>query len=122
MSTTYNGLNQTVSGFTASGLVNGETESDLSCVSASVTGKEVGSYRNIATGIDHNYELTFVDGSLDITKAKADLYMFTPAYMQAIQFRHPHNLPTTTEIKTADIQIIDGGVNLTGLNMLTGEH
>ena len=123
LSTTYNGKDQTVSGFTASGLVNGETESVLSCVSASVTGKEVGSYSNIATGTDNNYELTFVDGSLDITKAKANIYMLTPnVYMQAIQFRRPHNLPTTTDIKTTDIQIIDGGVNLTGLKMLTGEH
>ena len=36
VSTTYNGKNQTASGFSASGLVNGETESVLSGVSATV--------------------------------------------------------------------------------------
>ena len=71
VTTTYNGKNQTASGFTAIGLVNGETESVLSGVSATVTGKDAGSYANTATGIDKNYELSFVKGSLDIAKAKA---------------------------------------------------
>ena len=70
VSTTYNGKNQTAAGFTASGLVNGETESVLSGVSATVTGKDAGKYTNSATGVDKNYELTFVDGALDIAKAK----------------------------------------------------
>ncbi|MFW1802472.1 hypothetical protein ACG9YX_21020, partial [Acinetobacter nematophilus] len=39
LNTTYNGKNQTVSGFSATGLVNGETESVLSGVTASVTAK-----------------------------------------------------------------------------------
>ncbi|MFW1946170.1 beta strand repeat-containing protein, partial [Acinetobacter guillouiae] len=71
VSTTYNGKNQTASGFSASGLVNGETESVLSGVSATVTGKDAGKYTNTATGLDKNYELSFVDGALDIAKAKA---------------------------------------------------
>ncbi|ENV16590.1 beta strand repeat-containing protein, partial [Acinetobacter guillouiae] len=71
VSTTYNGKNQTAAGFTATGLVNGETESVLSGVSATVTAKDAGQYTNSATGIDKNYELSFVDGSLDIAKAKA---------------------------------------------------
>ncbi|MFW2171893.1 MBG domain-containing protein, partial [Acinetobacter guillouiae] len=71
VSTTYNGKGQTAAGFSATGLVNGETESVLSGVSATVTGKDAGKYTNIATGIDKNYELSFVDGSLDIAKAKA---------------------------------------------------
>ncbi|WP_157984214.1 MBG domain-containing protein, partial [Acinetobacter bereziniae] len=71
LNTTYNGKNQTVSGFSATGLVNGETESVLSGVIASVTAKDAGSYSNKANGVDKNYDLTFVDGALDIVKAKA---------------------------------------------------
>ncbi|MFW1737439.1 YDG domain-containing protein, partial [Acinetobacter sp. ULE_I037] len=70
VSTTYNGKDQTAAGFSASGLVNGETESVLSGVSATVTGKDAGKYANTATGADKNYELTFVNGALDIAKAK----------------------------------------------------
>src|SRR5690606_36546562 len=69
--TTYNGANQSVSGFTANGLVGGETASVLTDVTASVSGKDAGSYDNIATGTDKNYDLSFVAGSLDIAKAKA---------------------------------------------------
>ncbi|ENV21070.1 beta strand repeat-containing protein, partial [Acinetobacter bereziniae] len=71
LNTTYNGKNQTASGFSATGLVNGETESVLSGVTASVTAKDAGSYTNKANGVDKNYDLTFVDGALDIAKAKA---------------------------------------------------
>ncbi|MBP2542911.1 GLUG motif-containing protein [Acinetobacter guillouiae] len=71
LNTTYNGKEQTVSGFTASGLVNGETESVLTDVSAKATGKDAGNYANTAKGTDKNYELTFIDGALDIAKAKA---------------------------------------------------
>ena len=70
LNTVYNGKDQTATGFTAKGLVNGETESVLSNVSASVTGKDAGTYSNTATGTDSNYDLSFVDGSLNITKAK----------------------------------------------------
>jgi hypothetical protein len=40
----YTGLAQSVSGFTASGLVNNETENVLSGVSASGSGTNAGSY------------------------------------------------------------------------------
>ncbi|OTG66601.1 YDG domain-containing protein [Acinetobacter silvestris] len=68
--TIYNGQNQTVSGFTASGLVNGEDESVLTGINASITAKNAGNYLNKASGVDTNYDLTFVDGSLNIAKAK----------------------------------------------------
>ncbi|WP_171498418.1 MBG-2 domain-containing protein, partial [Acinetobacter bereziniae] len=67
----YNGKNQTASGFSATGLVNGEDSSVLTGVTASVTAKDAGSYTNKANGVDKNYDLTFVDGALDIAKAKA---------------------------------------------------
>jgi hypothetical protein len=68
---TYNGLTQTVSGFTASGLVNGETESVLTGVTAGGSGKNAGTYATTASGTDGNYTLSFVNGNLVIAKANA---------------------------------------------------
>ena len=66
----YSGGLQTVSGFAASGLVGGDTEKDLSGVSASRTEKEVGSYTTNATGTDSNYNLSFVPGHFLIKSVK----------------------------------------------------
>ncbi|WP_171497035.1 MBG-2 domain-containing protein, partial [Acinetobacter bereziniae] len=66
LNTVYNGKDQTASGFTASGLVNGENASVLAGVtSSSVTAKDAGNYVHTASGTDKNYDLTFVDGALD---------------------------------------------------------
>jgi hypothetical protein len=65
----YSGLSQSVTGFTAMGLVNGETESVLTSVTASGTGTNAGTYTSAASGTDGNYNLTFVNGSLQIAKA-----------------------------------------------------
>jgi hypothetical protein len=67
----YNGVSQSVSGFSASGLVNGETIAVLDGVSAIGTGTNAGTYTVTASGTDENYNLTFVDGSLVIAKADA---------------------------------------------------
>ncbi|MDL2198534.1 MBG domain-containing protein [Halopseudomonas aestusnigri] len=70
--TTYNGTEQSVSGFTVDGLVNGEDQSVLTGVTTSGgKGTNAGSYVLTASGTDGNYELTFVDGALTINKAKA---------------------------------------------------
>ncbi|WP_419766977.1 filamentous hemagglutinin N-terminal domain-containing protein [Arcobacter sp.] len=67
--TTYNGTVQNTSGFTASGLVGGETVAVLDGVTGdSVSGKNAGTYNTNLSGTDENYNLTFVDGSLDINK------------------------------------------------------
>lgn len=58
----YNGEYQTVAGFTATGLVGGETERVLSGVSAKRTEKAAGSYTTTAVGSDSNYNLNFVPG------------------------------------------------------------
>ena len=68
---TYSGATQSVSGFEVTGLVGGEDKSVLTGVSASASGKDAGKYVSKATGEDKNYDLTFVDGSLDIAKAQA---------------------------------------------------
>jgi hypothetical protein len=67
---TYNGQAQSVSGFTASGLVNGEDETVLTNISTTGgTGTNVGTYTHTANGTDGNYNLSFVDGSLSISPA-----------------------------------------------------
>ncbi|MDL2198533.1 MBG domain-containing protein [Halopseudomonas aestusnigri] len=70
--TTYNGTEQSVDGFTVDGLVNGEDQSVLTGVTTSGgKGTNAGSYTLAASGADGNYELTFVDGTLTINKAQA---------------------------------------------------
>ena len=66
---TYNGVNQTVSGFTTTGLVGGETAAVLTGVNASRAEKNAGTYVTAASGTDGNYNLSFVDGSMVIAKA-----------------------------------------------------
>ena len=64
---TYNGQTQSVSGFSASGLVGGETEAVLTAVSTSGgSGRNPGSYAHTASGTDGNYNLSFFDGALTI--------------------------------------------------------
>ena len=70
MSTAFNGLTQSVTGFTVEGLVNGETVSVLDGVTTSGgSGLNVGEYPHTAGGTDENYTLTFIDGDLSITPA-----------------------------------------------------
>jgi trimeric autotransporter adhesin len=68
---TYNGANQTVSGFTVSGLQGTDTESMLTSVSSTgATAKNAGSYTNTVTaGTETNYTVSTFNGSLDIAKA-----------------------------------------------------
>ncbi|ROZ87594.1 filamentous hemagglutinin N-terminal domain-containing protein [Pseudomonas neustonica] len=66
--TTYDGTEQSGSGFTATGLVNGETESVLTGVTTSGGGRNAGTYKLTASGSADNYELTFVDGTLTIER------------------------------------------------------
>jgi len=65
---TYNGTVQSVTGFTAAGLVVGEGIDVLAGVSATGSGRNAGQYDVTATGSDNNYNLTFKKGLLDIGK------------------------------------------------------
>ncbi len=68
--TTYNGQNQGVNGYTATSLVNGEDESVLTGLTTTGgNGRNAGTYVHGVTGTDGNYELTFIDGALTIDKA-----------------------------------------------------
>ncbi len=72
--TTYDGTTQTSSGFTASGLVTGETVAVLDGVTGdNVSGKNAGTYNTNLSGTDENYNITFVDGSLVINKRALSL-------------------------------------------------
>jgi len=68
-STVYNGAIQSISGFSASGLVGGETSADLTGVSAGASGRNAGSYTSTASGTAANYNLSFSDGLFTITPA-----------------------------------------------------
>ena len=71
---TYNGANQSVTGFSATGLVGGETASVLTGVSTTGgSGQNAGSYSHIASGVDTNYNLAFTNGALNIGKANLTL-------------------------------------------------
>lgn len=69
-SVTYNGLSQSISGFFASGLVNNESEAVLTGVTAGGSGIDVGTYTTSAGGMDVNYNLSFLPGTLTIDKAR----------------------------------------------------
>ena len=69
--TVYSGALQTASGFTATGLVGGETAAVLTGVTASGSGKNAGSYVTTASGTDANYNLAMNAGTLAIAKADA---------------------------------------------------
>ncbi|PUE10844.1 hypothetical protein B9Z51_00360 [Limnohabitans sp. T6-5] len=70
-SLTYNGADQSVSGFTVSGLLGSDTVASLSSVSAAgATGKNAGSYTNTVTaGTEANYTVTTANGTLQIGRA-----------------------------------------------------
>jgi hypothetical protein len=57
--------------------VGGETESVLTGVSASGTGKNAGSYAVVPSGSDGNYNLSFVNGALVINKAPLQITAVT---------------------------------------------
>jgi filamentous hemagglutinin family protein len=71
----YNGATQTVAGFTVSGLLGSDMESDLTSISASgASGKNVASYTNTVTaGTEANYTVSTVNGNLQIGKANLAL-------------------------------------------------
>ena len=64
----YNGASQSVTDFSVAGLVNGETASVLTGVTAGATGTNAGNYTSTASGTAGNYNLSFVDGTLTISQ------------------------------------------------------
>jgi len=69
---TYDGTEQSVTGYTVSGLVNGETKAVLDSVTTTGgSGTDAGGYVHKANGSDNNYDLSFIDGALTIEEAEA---------------------------------------------------
>ncbi len=71
----YTGQTQSVTGFTATGLVNGETESvlrDVATKPGTGVGKDLGEYDHVVAGKANNYNLTFVKGQLKIAPANSN--------------------------------------------------
>ena len=75
LSSTYNGQTQSVTGWTANGLLGTDTTADLVNVTANgASGRNAGSYTNTVTaGTQTNYIITTQNGSLDIAKANASV-------------------------------------------------
>jgi hypothetical protein len=114
LSKIYNGVSQNVTGFTAIGLVNGETEAVLTGVSAIGTGLNAGTYTSTASGTDSNYNLSFNAGSLVI--GNADLTVIgvnTTVDFNGRQQTNTH--PLIKGLKGSD------SVNLSGLAVGTTE-
>jgi filamentous hemagglutinin family protein len=66
----YNGQTQRAAGFTASGLVAGETAGMLTgLILSGGSGTDIGRYVHTVSGTDGNYALNFVDGALTINPA-----------------------------------------------------
>ena len=112
---TYTGLEQIVTGFTATGLLNNESASVLTGVSASGSGTNAGNYSVVATGSDSNYNLAFTDGMLDIVTA----YNNTGIYADILQ-----NLTglsaTVLDINESATPLTDASANGTGTALATG--
>jgi len=70
-SLSYNGANQSVSGFTVTGLQGRDTVGSLSSITASgASAQNAGSYTNTVTaGTETNYNVSTVNGTLNIAKA-----------------------------------------------------
>ncbi|MFZ6694131.1 hypothetical protein, partial [Undibacterium sp. SXout20W] len=72
---TYNATQQSVSGFTAIGLVGTDTASNITGFTASgVIGANAGSYANTVGGTNSNYSnIVYTNGSLNIGQATATI-------------------------------------------------
>ncbi len=96
---TYNGVAQNVTGFTASGLVNGETVAVLSGVTTSGgSGTNAATYAHTASGTAGNYSLSFTAGSLVIVEP-------APAPAPA-----PAPTPTPTPTPTPNLPVVISAV------------
>ncbi|MEI6652712.1 MAG: YDG domain-containing protein, partial [Chlorobiaceae bacterium] len=72
-SVTYTDILQSVTGLTATGLVNNESATLLTDVSASGSGTNAGNYSVLDNGSDSIYYITFTNGLLTIDQANANV-------------------------------------------------
>jgi len=114
--TPYSGQIQSVSGFTATGLVSGETPAVLTNVTAGGSGKDIGVYATTASGSDNNYNLAFVAGTLNITEPAQDeaLGSGVSSVSGAIQQQYYSGIAPQTVMPqgSAIVQIEGSGIRL----------
>ncbi len=65
----FNGAMQSISGFSAAGLLPGDSAAELTSVQAGGSGRDVGTYATKARGTANNYSLDFVDGTFTILRS-----------------------------------------------------
>ena len=134
---TYNGQQQHVTGFTAQGLVNGESTEVLTNVTATgASATSTGNYQNQVSGHDQNYDLTFTAGMLKIEAPLVDpkppivpekpnqpdlsiwQELLGNPYQRAIHFAPQAHKPKQSD--NIEIEIIGDGINMDGIHTLTG--
>ncbi|WP_336984801.1 YDG domain-containing protein, partial [Acinetobacter modestus] len=137
LTTTYNGQQQHVTGFTAQGLVNGESTEVLTNVTATgASATSTGNYQNQVSGHDQNYDLIFTAGMLKIEAPLVDpkppivpekpnqpdlsiwQELLGNPYQRAIHFAPQANKPKQSD--NIEIEIIGDGINMDGIHTLTG--
>jgi hypothetical protein len=120
---TYNGLAQSVSGFTAAGLVNNETTSVLSGVSgASASGTNAGTYTTTLAGTDENYNLTFENGSLVIAKAAATVTANSDTKTYNGVAQSVSGFSATGLVNDETIEVLEGVTTSGGTGTNEGEY
>ncbi|WP_227505823.1 YDG domain-containing protein, partial [Acinetobacter sp. AG1] len=137
LTTTYNGQQQHVTGFTTQGLVNGESTEVLTNVTATgASATSTGNYQNQVSGRDQNYDLTFTAGMLKIEAPLVDpkppivpekpnqpdlsiwQELLGNPYQRAIHFAPQAHKPKQSD--NIEIEIIGDGINMDGIHTLTG--
>ncbi|OTG98101.1 hypothetical protein B9T24_01675 [Acinetobacter sp. ANC 4654] len=135
LTTNFNGQQQYVDGFTVKGLVNGETTSVLTGVTATgASATTEGTYSNTVSGEDQNYELMFTAGMLKI-QSPLLIPPVTPEapnqpndsiwqgllddnYQRAIHFTPKKDKPKRSD--DINIEIIGDGINMDGIHTFAG--
>ncbi|OTG69212.1 hypothetical protein B9T25_01040 [Acinetobacter sp. ANC 4470] len=144
LTTTFNGQQQHVDGFTVEGLVNGETTSVLTGVTATgASATAEGTYSNTVSGEDQNYELMFTAGMLKIqtpliippvtpepptvpsipeqpNQPNGSIWqaLLDDNYQRAIHFSPKKDKPKRSD--DINIEIIGDGINMDGIHTFAG--
>jgi hypothetical protein len=124
---TYNGQVQSVSGFTVTGLVNNESASVLSGLSATGgSGINAGNYshRYSVGSYNGNYDLSFSDGSLSIGKASATVTANSGAVTYNGQVQSVSGFAVTGLVNNESASVLSGlsATGGSGINAGTYSH
>ena len=119
----YTGLAQSVSGFSATGLVNGELASVLTGVSTSGgTGTNAGSYASTASGSASNYTLSFVDGALAIAPIAATVTANSATKPYTGQSQFVTGYTATGLVNGETVSVLTGITDIDGVGTNVGSY